>query len=427
MADSYRKTYIKISFANEYARPKAHEIEPFIRDEVKIDPNHVVGIHLSIVSSVVYVKLINEAVCDGVVQAHKQGLKFRHSDGHIGDVTIDRSGLGLRTIRVFELPFEVPSDVVIAALQPYGRVLSHVAEKWQTFTTYPVLNGVRQIKIELTKHVPSYLVIGGCRAIIIYDGQPKTCSGCGKEGHVRSECMQRRLVQVPVGEAVAPTTPTTLPITYVEALRMEADQPLVMPSLGDRLQEISTPVAETPAMTTYMPPPIAPSAPPPVEEVTEGRMEVDSLVVPTAAFVPERRGSLSDQDKESNTHTQRSPKRRKKRHLAQSNTNMTCSEGDDNDRSGGGEHLHLPVESNPHSGQAHDADHLIPQETATSSADPPTGRLSSLHAKTLPLDCAAGEARREPVLSYGSWADDCQEDKPIDTAEATAAAASTKC
>lgn len=426
MADSYRKTYIKINFTNEYSRPKAHEIEPFLRDVVKIDPNHVIGIHLSIVSSVIYVKLINEAACDAVVQAHKQGLKFRHSDGHIGEVTIDRSGLGLRTIRVFELPFEVPSDAVIAALQPYGRVLSHVAEKWQTFTTYPVLNGVRQIKIELTKHVPSYLVIGGCRAIVIYDGQPKTCSGCGQEGHVRSECMQRRLVQVPAGEAVAPSTPTTLPITYVDAVRMEADPPLDTSSLRNRSQETSTPFEETPATTTSMPPPTAPSAPPAVEQITEARMEVDSLIAPTAAFVSERRGSLSDQDKESHTRKQRSPKRRKKRRLSQSNTDIKSSVGDDNVRSDDGEHHDLSVESHSHSCQARDAEQS-PQEMATSSADPPTGQPSSLHDKTLPLDGAAGEARREEVLSYGSWADDCSEDKPIDTAEATAAAASTDC
>lgn len=325
MANSYRKSTLKFSFSTEYARPKALEVEQFLREDVKIPSADLIGIHLSIVSSVVYVKLVNDAACDAILEKTKNGLKFRHSDGNIGPVTVDHAGLGLRTIRIFELPFELPADEVVAALRPYGTVHSHVAEKWTQFTTYPVLNGVRQIRIDLGKHVPSYLYIGGCRAIVIYDGQPKTCSGCGKEGHIRSECLQRRIAQLQPTDLLPSTTPTSLPITYVAALRMDPGQM----HEAVHSQDLS-PVAvlernEVEQLSSTTVPPPAPSAPEGVEEKSHDRMEMDEMVVPTAAFVPERRDSLQSTDTETHSRKQRSPKRHKKRRKASADEPLTQS------------------------------------------------------------------------------------------------------
>jgi hypothetical protein len=40
----------------------------------------------------------------------------------------------------------------------------------------------------LKKHIPSYIVIAGYRALISYDGQPQTCYGCSDTEHMYNVC-----------------------------------------------------------------------------------------------------------------------------------------------------------------------------------------------------------------------------------------------
>lgn len=403
MEHSYRKTTVKITFAPRFARPKAYEIEHFLREELKIDPQYVIGIHFSITSSVVYLKLSNDTVCDKLVRDHQNGLKFKHSDGNVGAVTIDHAGI--RTIRVFELPFEVPEKEVITALQPYGRVLSHVHEKWTTFTTYPVLNGVRQVRIDLTKHVPSYLTIGGCRAIIIYDGQPKTCSGCGKEGHVRSECAQKRITQIPTGEAVPTPSTVSMPLTYAAAIQKDSPPPDTQYHVMDDPAAEMTPVDDT---VTMKPVEETPPEQPQQTTATETSMEIDRQVVPTAAFVPntpDDAASSKDKDAKVRDRKQRSPKRRYKRRRTPSDDSFLRTEEEDHE-------------------QADDEDAAM-ESTAASDEDQHHNAECdgpSHTSETIPQNVQQPDERQP---SNSAWADDVEVDPPS-VAVADDAAAATK-
>lgn len=314
MAHSYRRTTIKITFQAEYARPRPHEIENFIRDDLRLDPRDVIGIHFSITGNVVYVKMRTEELCSDIVNRNADRHKFKHPDGHIGAVVIEHMGYGLRTIRVFELPFEVPENIVTAAFSPYGNVLGHTAEKWKTFETYPVLNGVRQIQIELKKHVPSYLNIGGCRAIIMYDGQPRTCAGCGQEGHVRQHCPLRRPVQTPVNDDAPSAPPTTLPVTYAAATAPTTDHlqdprnpsPTTTDNVDTTLANETSPQPDAMQEETHQTHPVD----------HENAKETTLDVVPTSAFIPtdktaEDKNTLSES--EQHTRKQQNPRKRRKK------------------------------------------------------------------------------------------------------------------
>lgn len=321
MAHTYRRATLKVSFTAEHARPRAHEVETFIREELRLDPRDVIGIHFSITSSVVYIKMTNIEVCQDVIRRHANGLKFKYSDGHVGAVSVELAEYGLRTIRVFELPFEVPQDAVVSALRPYGNVIGYQEEKWQTFTTYHVLNGVRQVKIELSKHIPSYLTIGGVRAIIMYDGQPRTCAGCGQEGHVRSECMQRRLIQTPVGEEAPPAVITQIPVTYAKVAQ---DNTTASQCLSDPLtssSQVDAAAAEIPSEAPQTPDLELSHLRSKVTDIP-AEMDVDPGVVPTSAFLqtgPESDDSRPHSDSEQHVRKQRSPRKRKKRSRTSSN------------------------------------------------------------------------------------------------------------
>ena len=57
---------------------------------------------------------------------------------------------------------------------------------------YIIPNGVSQVTITLTKHIPSQLMVDGHRAVLSYEGQPTTCYGCGGIGHLYPSCPKRR-------------------------------------------------------------------------------------------------------------------------------------------------------------------------------------------------------------------------------------------
>lgn len=50
---------------------------------------------MSIINSVMYVKLASAELCEKVVQDTGGSLKFNHRDGNIGNVTVDHVGFGV--------------------------------------------------------------------------------------------------------------------------------------------------------------------------------------------------------------------------------------------------------------------------------------------------------------------------------------------
>ena len=68
-------------------------------------------------------------------------------------------------------------DTLRTAIAPFGQVLNIQNEMWERVYRYPVANGVRQVNMMLTKHVPSHIVIERQRVVISYDVQPTICYG----------------------------------------------------------------------------------------------------------------------------------------------------------------------------------------------------------------------------------------------------------
>jgi len=92
---------------------------------------------------------------------------------------------------------------------------------WERAYRYPVANGVQQVNMMLTKHVPSHIVIAGQRVLISFDGQPTTCYGFGDTGHLYPTCPRRqRRVHLP-----PPTTPVTYATVAATMPQFSGDQP----------------------------------------------------------------------------------------------------------------------------------------------------------------------------------------------------------
>ena len=72
-----------------------------------------------------------------------QGQKdFRHDNGEISKVRIEEVGLGMRRVRVTNMPPEVADRTLKAALGAYGEICEIQAETWSNAYCYPVTNGI---------------------------------------------------------------------------------------------------------------------------------------------------------------------------------------------------------------------------------------------------------------------------------------------
>lgn len=89
-------------------------------------------------------------------------------------------------VTVYRLKLYIADSDLEAALSPYGKV---IAVKEPTFKGRPYVGtGTRLVRIEMTKPIPNFLNVKGCRVQCEYKGVKRVCSRCGQEGHNGGDC-----------------------------------------------------------------------------------------------------------------------------------------------------------------------------------------------------------------------------------------------
>jgi hypothetical protein len=71
------------------------------------------------------------------------------------------AGIGTKKIRTANLPPEVPDGSLRSTLAQFGKVVTIQDEMWSRTYRYAVANGIRQVTMTLTQHIPSHLTITG--------------------------------------------------------------------------------------------------------------------------------------------------------------------------------------------------------------------------------------------------------------------------
>jgi len=127
-----------------------------------------------------------------IIRSTEGNGTYLHHTGEVSHVEKAVAGMGYKKLRVANLPPEILDDTLKTALTPFGQIIDIRKEEWARTYRYTVDNGIRQVAMVLTKHVPSHLIIAEKRVLISYDGQPTTCYGCGKIGHIYPVCPRRK-------------------------------------------------------------------------------------------------------------------------------------------------------------------------------------------------------------------------------------------
>jgi hypothetical protein len=166
----------------------------------------------------VYVKFNTYESALDIIQATNGHAEYKHMTGEISIVQIGMAGLGIKHIRVANLPPEVKDNALKKVLAPYGTVLGISEEKWARTYRYVVANGIRQVEIMLTKHVPSHIYVEGYRVLASYDRQPTTCYGCGEVGHLYPTCPTRHTHKLGTTDALRNTYAAVVAQTSTQTL-----------------------------------------------------------------------------------------------------------------------------------------------------------------------------------------------------------------
>lgn len=118
-----------------------------------------------------------------------QATKLMVSEGFVVNnqkVTVEAVGPPVTFVNVFRYPAYLPDDPLTGALAQYGKVKS-VA--FATVTNRQTkLNGVRVVRIEMSKPVPNFLTVAGHRIMLEYRGMRRVCARCSEVGHMASAC-----------------------------------------------------------------------------------------------------------------------------------------------------------------------------------------------------------------------------------------------
>jgi len=136
-------------------------------------------------------KLVNDTHIQNILQSTNWSVEYGHTTREISVVRLEVVGMGMRRIRLNNLPPEVTERNIRAALASYGETVSIQDEMWSKTYRYKVANGVKIIMVKMAKYLPSQMNIAGHRAFPSYDGQPVTCYGCGDSGHINQICPKR--------------------------------------------------------------------------------------------------------------------------------------------------------------------------------------------------------------------------------------------
>jgi hypothetical protein len=119
-------------------------------------------------------------------------------------VKIEPAGMGLRRIRIANLPPELHDRIIREMLTKYVEVKDITEDAWSSNYRYKVSNGIRIATVNLKKHFPSHMTIANNRVLISYEGHPPTCYGCNGTGYQYQECPRRKQMKI---HQAKPSTP----------------------------------------------------------------------------------------------------------------------------------------------------------------------------------------------------------------------------
>jgi len=101
------------------------------------------------------------------------------------NLTVQDAQSSLTFVTIFDAPYELPDEAISRILRPYGRVKTH---RRQIHRGTTIETGVRTVRMNIDKPIPSYIRVGKMLIGVKYEGQEATCKKCDQPGHKQWQC-----------------------------------------------------------------------------------------------------------------------------------------------------------------------------------------------------------------------------------------------
>ena len=242
-----RNNTVVCSFDPSSPRITAYDVHEWIHAALRIPEDKITMIQIDGIKRQVFIKLTDPESMHAIIHGTSGRAEYKYPNGEIYMVNIDIAGMGVKRIRVANLPPEVPNDTLQRALTVYGKVLDVHTETWAKSYRYQVANGIRQVMMQVTRHLPSHLTVAGHRILVSYEGQPATCYGCGEMGHVYQGCPTRRATRTEGTNSTANTyaavlslSSTTSGVSREDAATQQQHKPELGASGGDTAAPVAS-------------------------------------------------------------------------------------------------------------------------------------------------------------------------------------------
>ena len=141
-------------FDSKCPRISVLQIHKWIYEQLHLRQEEVRMVQLDGSRRLVFIKFNNERMQE-VIRTTQRQLEFHHENGELSLVQVDIAGLGLRRVRIANLPPEVPDRMLRETMSKYGTVKGISEQSQSKAYRYPVSNGIRIVELSLKLHIPS--------------------------------------------------------------------------------------------------------------------------------------------------------------------------------------------------------------------------------------------------------------------------------
>jgi len=124
----------------------AYDIQEWIQQILRIPEQTVRTIQIDGIKRQVYIKLINNANVQALLRETNGQAEYKHHNGVLSIVNIAVAGMGIKRVRIANLPPEVRvrEHAIRTALTPFGTVMAVIEEMWPNTYIQGVPGGLCQ-------------------------------------------------------------------------------------------------------------------------------------------------------------------------------------------------------------------------------------------------------------------------------------------
>lgn len=201
---SARKNTLVIDFSVLPTRPDVAKVQHFLENELKLNYADVISIQLHHLRNCVLLEMKSYDIASRYQSQHNWKRKMLCAGAEfLVPVYVDCAAV---TVRLHNLPPSMSHSTIRDYMLKFGEVITIRNETWKHY--FPgIPNGVRVLRMNLLRDIPSFITIGIEDTMVSYENQPKSCRYCGQPTHPGKRCLQSS-TQIPNKSSSVPSNST---------------------------------------------------------------------------------------------------------------------------------------------------------------------------------------------------------------------------